>query len=61
MGGRRQVQSGQAVLGAIHRVALQAQVVGHIGQNVPIVFNQQNAHVLSFREQHSSLTGLNGT
>ncbi|MCY1309062.1 hypothetical protein D9M70_591170 [compost metagenome] len=44
MFGRRQVQAGQAILGTIHGVTLHSQIVGHIGQDVPIVFNQQNAH-----------------
>ncbi|MNP18106.1 hypothetical protein D3C76_1105640 [compost metagenome] len=44
MFGRRQVQAGQAILGAIHGVALEPEVVSHVGQDVAIVFNQQDAH-----------------
>lgn len=42
--GGGQVQAGQAILGAVDGVALHAQVVGQVGQNIAVVFNQKNAH-----------------
>ncbi|MNZ57429.1 hypothetical protein D3C78_754050 [compost metagenome] len=42
--GGGQVQAGQAVLRTVDAVTLERQVVGQIGQDVAIVFDQQNAH-----------------
>src|SRR5690606_32468448 len=39
-----QAQAGQPVLGAVHRVALDLQVVGHVGQDVAVVLDQEEAH-----------------
>ncbi|MNP33107.1 hypothetical protein D3C76_1263250 [compost metagenome] len=38
--GRRQVQAGQTILGTVHRIALQAKVVGQVGKDIAVVFNQ---------------------
>ncbi|MNP18107.1 hypothetical protein D3C76_1105650 [compost metagenome] len=35
-----QVQSRQSILGTIDRIAFEAQVVGQIGEDIAVVFNQ---------------------
>jgi|GEM_PF-4080390 len=40
MFGGRQVQAGQTVLGAVDGVAFHTQVIGQVGQDVAVVFNQ---------------------
>ncbi len=43
--GRGQVQAGQAVLGAVHAVALEAEVIQQVAENVAVVFHHQDTHV----------------
>jgi hypothetical protein len=42
-----QVQPGQAILGAIHGVSLQSEVVGQVGKNVAVVFHYKDFHEAS--------------
>ncbi|MCY1177511.1 hypothetical protein D9M73_178220 [compost metagenome] len=38
------MQPGQAILGTVDGVAFHAQVIGQVGQDIAVVFNQKNAH-----------------
>ncbi|MNG34819.1 hypothetical protein D3C84_1213990 [compost metagenome] len=44
MFGGGQMQPGQAILGTVDGVAFHAQVIGQVGQDIAVVFNQKNAH-----------------